>query len=281
MALVGGIVGILYMTGFLTMAGLSFGLAGLFVLVLVSFSITLARIVSEAGAGWAWGPNWTATSFAADALGANNLTVREIAVLFGYTEWTNDMRDNPMAQQMQGARLASAGAASPRAFLGPLVWAAGFGILCAFWAHLHVYYIYGAATGKVRAYLASLGMAPVGHAVSMLKSPTPRDVDGMVGAGAGALIAIGFTILRQRASWWPLHPLGYALATTSSMDYMWFPFFLAWLAKTVTLRYGGIRAYRAALPFFLGLILGDYVVPSLWGIGGMLTNTQQYMAFPH
>jgi hypothetical protein len=82
-------------------------------------------------------------------------------------------------------------------------------------------------------------------------------------------------------SWWPLHPLGYALATTQSMDYMWFPFFLAWLAKCLTLRYGGIKAYRSALPFFLGLILGDYVVPTLWGVFGMLTGYQQYMAFPH
>jgi hypothetical protein len=49
----------------------------------------------------------------------------------------------------------------------------------------------------------------------------------------------------------------------------------------VTLRYGGIQLYRRFLPFFLGLILGDYVVPSLWGLGGMLTGNQQYMAFPH
>jgi hypothetical protein len=57
--------------------------------------------------------------------------------------------------------------------------------------------------------------------------------------------------------------------------------FLAWLAKRTTLRYGGIRAYRAALPFFLGLILGDYVVPALWGVFGMASGYQQYMAFPH
>jgi hypothetical protein len=65
------------------------------------------------------------------------------------------------------------------------------------------------------------------------------------------------------------------------MEYLWFPFFLAWLAKRITLRYGGIRAYRSALPFFLGLILGDYVVPSLWGVFGMATGYQQYMSFPH
>jgi len=271
----------LFLAGFLTAAGIPFAASCLFVLIYVCFAVTLARIVSEVGAGWAWAPGWSPTSFVADLFGVNNLPAREIAVLFGYTEWTSDMRDNPMPQQMQAMRLSQPGAVSPRAYLAPLVWAAAFGILCAFWAHLHLYYTYGAATGKVRPYLASLGMSPFQHAVSMLKSPPKRDIAGLIAACFGVLLAAALSLLRQRVPWWPLHPLGYALATTSSMDYMWFPFFLAWVAKAVTLRYGGIRAYRNALPFFLGLILGDYVVPALWGLYGMISGTQQYMSFPH
>jgi hypothetical protein len=49
----------------------------------------------------------------------------------------------------------------------------------------------------------------------------------------------------------------------------------------VLLRYGGMRLYRAALPFFLGLILGDYVVPTLWAIYGTASGQQMYLAFPH
>jgi hypothetical protein len=75
--------------------------------------------------------------------------------------------------------------------------------------------------------------------------------------------------------------VGYALANTNSLDYVWCPFFIAWLLKTATLRLGGIDLYRRALPFFLGLILGDYVVPGVWGLIGAVTNTQMYMAFPH
>ena len=280
-ALLGGGLGMVFLAGFLVAAGLSPPAASLFVLVYVCFSITLARIVSEAGAGWAWGPNWTVTSFVADCLGTNNLGIKEGIVLFGYTDWTNDMRDNPMPQMMQGARLAAAGDGSVRVFLWPLVWASAFGVIAAFWAHLHVYYIYGAATGKVRPWLSSMGISSFQHATHMIVSPPLRDVAGMVAAGFGALLVGVLTLLRQRLPWWPLHPIGYALATTSSMDYMWFPFFLAWLAKTVTLRWNGIRGYRDALPFFLGMILGDYVVPSLWGIIGMISGSQQYMAFPH
>jgi hypothetical protein len=49
----------------------------------------------------------------------------------------------------------------------------------------------------------------------------------------------------------------------------------------VSLRYGGIRAYRAALPFFIGLILGDYVIASLWTILGSVTGATMYRCFPN
>ena len=65
------------------------------------------------------------------------------------------------------------------------------------------------------------------------------------------------------------------------MEYMWCPFFVGWALKSLVLRYGGIRLYRPALPFFLGLILGDYVVPMIWGLYGTAIHTQVYMAFPH
>ena len=35
--------------------------------------------------------------------------------------------------------------------------------------------------------------------------------------------------------------------------------FLAWSAKTVILRFGGLDLYRRAAPFFIGLILGQWI----------------------
>ena len=71
--------------------------------------------------------------------------------------------------------------------------------------------------------------------------------------------------LRHRFIWWPLHPIGFPIANTYTiMSYGWFAIFLAWLAKSVVLRYGGISAYRALQPFFLGLILGEFSTACLW-----------------
>jgi hypothetical protein len=271
----------LFLVGFLVIAGLSPAVAAVFVLAYLCLSLALARIVSEAGAGWAWAPFWSTTAFTSDLFGPGNLTARNLTVLHSYTAWMSDMPDNPQPQQMQSLKLSQGAHMPPRALLGPLVWAIGFGILCAFWAHLDIYYTYGAATAKVRPWLSTSALFPAREAASRIASPVGTDLAGLGAAGFGLVVAVGFSLLRQAFAGWPLHPIGYALATTNSMEYMWFPFFLAWLAKYLTLRYGGIRAYRAALPFFLGLILGDYVVPTLWAIFGMVTGYQQYLAFPH
>jgi hypothetical protein len=69
--------------------------------------------------------------------------------------------------------------------------------------------------------------------------------------------------------------------TITHNPYPWLPFLMGWALKSVMLRYGGMRLYRAALPFFLGLILGDYVVPAFWAVYGVVTDQRMYMAFPH
>ena len=44
------------------------------------------------------------------------------------------------------------------------------------------------------------------------------------------------------------------------------------------LKYGGVWAYRKAVPFFLGLILGEYVVACGWSILGIILRMPTYQA---
>jgi hypothetical protein len=56
----------------------------------------------------------------------------------------------------------------------------------------------------------------------------------------------------------------------------WAAFVVAAVAKWVVLKYGGIRLYRRAAPFFLGLILGDFVIGSFWNILSIMINRPTY-----
>ena len=40
---------------------------------------------------------------------------------------------------------------------------------------------------------------------------------------------------------------------------LWLPLFTSWLLKGLILRYGGLKGYRRALPFFMGLVVGEFM----------------------
>jgi hypothetical protein len=100
----------------------------------------------------------------------------------------------------------------------------------------------------------------------------------------GVLGGMGFTgflmTMRTRFLSWPFHPVGYVLAETSTMVWLWCPTLVGWLIKLLVLRYGGIAAFRRGIPFFIGLILGDYVISSAWALLGLYLNIPTYRAFP-
>jgi hypothetical protein len=73
--------------------------------------------------------------------------------------------------------------------------------------------------------------------------------------------------MKMRFLWWPFHPVGYVLGVSpAEMVYIWVPVLISWAIKLSILRYGGLKAYRRAIPFFAGLILGDYTFGCLWSI---------------
>ncbi len=95
----------------------------------------------------------------------------------------------------------------------------------------------------------------------------------------GLLTTVALFALRLRFPGFPLHPIGYAISSSWAIHLIWMPLLIAWVLKSLTMRYGGLRAYRQFLPFFLGLILGDCVRGSAWGLVSLLCGIQTYNFF--
>ena len=77
---------------------------------------------------------------------------------------------------------------------------------------------------------------------------------------------------------WTLHPAAYPLASSNfTMGWLWSSIFTSWLLKWIILKQGGFKAYRRAIPFFFGLILGDYLVGGTWErLGDTFTSIYLY-----
>lgn len=88
----------------------------------------------------------------------------------------------------------------------------------------------------------------------------------------GATICTALIYLRYRFPWWPLHPIGFTVSSTSwALRISVFSIFLAWLVKFVVLKVGGNRLYTRSRPFFLGMLVGyvtgvaiSFVVDVIW-----------------
>jgi hypothetical protein len=144
-----------------------------------------------------------------------------------------------------------------------------------------MYYVNGAATAHVNGYRINMGNAPWWTLAGWLrypKSAAPMALPGMA-VGAGITLLLG--IFRARFAGFPLSPAAYVLNVSWANDLFWCDMFIAWVVKSLILRYGGIKGYRQALPFFLGLILGDFVTGSVWSIIGTVFHLNLYRTFPN
>jgi len=63
------------------------------------------------------------------------------------------------------------------------------------------------------------------------------------------------------------------------MIVFWFPCLVAWLCKGIILRYGGMKWYAGARPFFLGMVLGEFTMAVLWTVPSLFYRTPT-PAFP-
>jgi hypothetical protein len=256
----GGIV------AWLTLAGMSPLLAvaqmGIYLFVI---ALIMSRSVSEAGI------LMTETSFLPShlirlvaplpSLGAQNLSL--LAMTDG--AFTRDLRGILLAPILDSVKMASETGLRPRALLAPILLAVGIGFAAA--SYFFLTFSYHGGHLNLYAY-------PDQNAGNMYRSTLSairgqaRPPDGTAYGGllVGVIVTVALVVLRARFAWFPLNPLGYALAPTWTMIVFWFPFFLAWLLKSIIARYGGMRLYRRVAPFMLGMILGEFTMAVFWAL---------------
>ncbi|MBU1231285.1 MAG: hypothetical protein KKD01_02955 [Proteobacteria bacterium] len=89
----------------------------------------------------------------------------------------------------------------------------------------------------------------------------------------GAVIMLILVICYHRFYWWPIHPLGYLTAYSSAMRILWVSFFVGWACNALCMRYGGVSLFKKVQFFFIGLIIGDFLMGGGWAIVGLFTDS--------
>jgi hypothetical protein len=279
-ALAGVFGGGLLLILFAVSLGMAAQLAILFFVLYILVVITYTRIRAEAGLPWAFGPDMTPHQLIVAAQGTHTLGTQNMVALTQFQWMDLDYRCTLMPHQLEAMKLAGEARMRQRHLFGVVLLATVLGILASWVGILAIYYKYGAATAHVDAWRTSMGNPPWQILSGWVYSPTDFDLPRLEGVGAGIGITGLLMACRARFLWWPFHPIGYALAGGFTLVWLWSPILMGWCIKLCLLRFGGMKIYRAFLPFFIGLILGDYVAGSLWAILGSATGIQTYKVMP-
>ncbi|MFQ6042595.1 MAG: DUF6785 family protein [Candidatus Poribacteria bacterium] len=213
------------------------------------------------------------------ALGTRIFKTGDLTIM-SYFYWFNrGYTCPPMANQMEGFRMGEVGRMHPKGLLFAMVTAIVFGIVVSFWVNLDIRYKGGAEASVLnnKEFIGRESFAPL---ASWLVNPLKPDFPGILFMGIGLLFTFFLMAMRMRYFWWPFHPGGYALAVSYAMDYFWFAFLISWAVKYALLKRGGLATHKKAIPFFFGLILGDYVGGSIWAIiGPVIVGMRTYQIF--
>ena len=186
-------------------------------------------------------------------LGAVNLTG------FAYLYFLNRAhRSHAMPHQLEGFKLAEGANIPLRRFAMLMMLASVLGALGSFWAYLSMYYAEGGGPG--------FGRESFGRLESWLTYTAPPDVPAIGFASFGFIVTLILAFMRMRFIWWNLHPVGYAISGSWAINPMIGSIFVGWLLKWLVLKYGGIRLHRMAIPFFLGIVLGEFIIGSFWSL---------------
>jgi len=110
------------------------------------------------------------------------------------------------------------------------------------------------------------------YAFELISNPSKPDNDALLALGAGAAVTLFLNAMRLRFWWWPFHPIGYLAANAWGTQWWYMPFFVGWLAKTLVVRYGGLRLYQRTVPIAVGAIIGDLTVDNLWPVAEWLAR---------
>jgi hypothetical protein len=277
LACVGVAAGLFLLWGFFLRMGMTPGVAALYLGIYAGLSLAITRVRAELGTPHEINfvsPNAIlVNTIGTNALGPQNLTA------MASCHWFNrGYRCHPMPNQLESLKMAEGGRIDLSRLYLLTIFVSAVCILVTYWANLDVTFAAG-ATGKAVGFKRWVGDESFNRLNGWLSTSVQIRNTNLLWMLAGLLFTLFLKGMRGMFVWWPFHPMGYALSLSFAMDYFWFAFLVGWLIKLVLVRWGGMRTHMQAAPFFLGLILGDYVVGSLWAIYGPAMQMSTYKIF--
>jgi hypothetical protein len=260
LAVWGGLASLAFIWAWLWRSGLAPGWAALYLVCAFIIFLGLTRLVVQSGMHYLTTP-MTAQGMVLALSGSDIGPHSMVALALSYG-WCGDVQSTFMPTAANALKLHDHYA--HRRNLG-LVLALGLAVSVSFLVTagfmLYLCYDYGAI--NLRSWFFNANGGAGGQAfdsvVQQLRTPFEVEWTKLRYFGGGAFLYLAVAFLHLRFAWWPLHPVGLAVASIWILKRIAFSVFLAWGCKRLVLRLGGVAVYQRLKPFFLGLVVGFFI----------------------
>ena len=274
-AVIGSVLGPVLLAGFFHHAGLPLWMSVVAILIYFSTAIACTRMRAELGPPSHDLHNGGPDYILASVLGTRGVPAQHLTVLTYFYWFNRAYRSLAMPCQLEALKMGERRNIPIGWIVLALMLATVVGTFSGYWALYHFGYTRG-TEAKMAPHLVYFGWEAFNRLQSWTQSPREMDVPALLAAGLGLATTLLLQVIRMRFTGWPFHPLGLAVSGSWTMNTIWLPMLIAWAVKASLLRYGGLRSYRTALYFFMGLILGDYLPGCLWPIVGWIVGANAY-----
>lgn len=269
-AVLGLILGVTFMVGWLHASGMSLSLAVLFLGLLIVVYLGVARVVAETGLAALDLPHNDVNTATIRLIGTDNLPTQDLTVLTLANAYGRNWRTLGMCSMAHAAKVGDQMGGVGKGMYPTIVVTLILTFLTSVVYTLYLGYDGGAFEFTEPAFVA--GARGVWDGLAMwIKNTQLLSSLERLSFGAGALISFLLVLAHHRLPWWPLHPVGFGIAMTGSVNKSVLAILFVWLVKVVLFKMGGVQLYRRGQPFVIGMlaayalgVLLSYFVDLIW-----------------
>jgi len=271
-AVIGTLLGGAFIAGWLWRAGMQPKVVAVFLPMVFITYVGVTKLVAQTGLVYLWGPI-TPQSATFHILGSANMTPTDAGMMgLSYCIGCNVERLVPCTAA-HVARLSDGFPRARRGFMWAMATAAAVSMFTATVYTLYLGYSRGASNFNSFEFWRGNHWI-FGIVVGKIRNPMPTDWARLTFLGIGAGIMALLMAIQYRVPWWPVHPLGFAVAGTHPVRMAAFSIFLTWLIKLCILKVGGAGLYEKSKLFFVGVMVGyilgvglSFFVDMIWFMG--------------
>jgi len=266
------IFGLIFMMGWLVKSGLPIHIAMLLMVAAFVVFIALTRVIVQGGMLVVKSP-LTPQVFTIAAVGSNAIGLSGLTALAYSFIWCADLKVFLMPYVAHSFKLVEEIKMNKRLITLSILIAVLVSMAGSIYTVMKLSYRYGGLNLN-QWYFKGCPLVPFDYIAEKINHPVGISWERWMFTGIGAGVMAGLIYMTNHFLWWPVHPLGFPVGNTLPVAQVWFSIFLAWLVKIMVLRYGGPGIYKKTKYFFLGLVLGQFVIAGIWIIIDFITGMQ-------